>query len=311
MDYKDYYNILGVDRQASEAEIKRAYRKLAIQHHPDKNPGDARAEDRFKEINEAYEVLSDPAKRQKYDQLGSQYEAWQRRGGRTGGFDWSQWAGGMPGGVHVEVGDMDDLFGGGFSDFFNSIFGGMGTGGPSTSRRTRRTAGRVPTHEQQIEISLSEAYSGTTRLLQMNGRRLEVTIPAGARSGTKVRISGQARAGAAQGEGDLYLAIKVAPDPRFERRGDDLHTQIDIDLYTAVLGGEVQVPTLGGTVVLTIPPGSQPGQSFRLRGRGMPRLRKKNEPGDLYAHLNIILPRKLDAKQRQLFEQLRDLDHAS
>lgn len=298
MEYKDYYRILGVDRKATADEIRKAYRKLAVKYHPDKNPGDKKAEDRFKEINEAYEVLSDPEKRARYDQLGSSYRAWQQAGGQPGAFDWSQWMAGAPGGVRVEVGDLGDLFGSGFSDFFNAIFGGMPRQGygPGVSRRGRDI-------EHAVTITLSEAYTGTTRTLQIDGRRLEVKIPPGARTGTRVRLPAKGAAGAA-GPGDLYLVVQVEPDSRFEREGDDLHVEVEVDLYTAVLGGDVRVPTPAGPVLLTVPPGSQPGQTFRLSGRGMPRLRDASQHGNLYARLKVNLPRKLSARERELFEEL-------
>lgn len=301
MEYKDYYKILGVERKADAEDIKRAYRKLAVKYHPDKNPGDKQAEDRFKEINEAYEVLSDSEKRARYDQLGVSYRAWQRSGGRPGSYDWSQWMAGAPGGVRVEVGDLGDLgelFGGGFSDFFNAIFGGMPRQG-YTSRRASR--GRDIEHA--VTITLSEAYAGTTRTLQIDGRRLEVKIPPGAQTGTKVRLPEKGESGAGKA-GDLYLVVEVKPDPRFEREGDDLHVEVEADLYTAVLGGEVRVPTPAGTVLLTIPAGSQPGQTFRLSGRGMPRLRDASRHGDLFAHLKVNLPRKLTDRERDLFQEL-------
>ncbi len=301
MEYKDYYSILGVDRKATADEIRKAYRTLAVQYHPDKNPGDKKAEDRFKEINEAYEVLGDPEKRARYDQLGSSYQAWQQAGGRPGSFDWSQWMAGAPGGVRVEVGelgDLDDLFGGGFSDFFSAIFGGMPRQGYSPGARRR---GRDIEHP--VSITLSEAYKGTTRTLRIDGRRLEVKIPPGARTGTRVRLPAKGEAGAA-GAGDLYLVVQVEPDARFERKGDDLYVEVEVDLYTAVLGGEARVPTPAGHVLLTIPPGSQPGQTFRLNGRGMPRLRDATSHGDLYVRLKVNLPRKLTARERELFEEL-------
>ena len=297
MEYKDYYKVLGVERNTDEKAIKRAYRKLAVRYHPDKNPGDKGAEERFKEINEAYEVLGDAAKRAKYDQLGASYDAWQRTGGRPGGFDWTQWMGEMPGGMRVEVGDLDDLFGGGFSDFFQAIFGGSPARGPAGRARSR---GRDL--EQPVAISLQEAFSGTTRELRRNGRKLEVRIPPGARSGTRVRVSGQGEAG-----GDLFLLIDVAPDPRFTRDGDDLHAQVDVDLYTAVLGGEIELPTPGGQVVLTIPAGSQPGATFRLKGRGLPGLQQPSRKGDLFAHLQIQLPRSLSTEEKDLFKKLASL----
>jgi len=293
VEYKDYYKILGVERGADDKAIKRAYRRLAVKYHPDKNPGDRRAEERFKEINEAYEVLGDPSKRAKYDRLGASYEAWQRQGA-PGGFDWAQWMGGAPGGVRVEMADLEGLFGGGFSDFFEAIFGGGFAGAAS---------GRGRDLEQRVAISLEEAYHGTRRQVRRDGRSLDVKIPPGARSGTRVRVAGQGEGGRG-GAGDLYLLIDVADDARFRRDGDDLHVEIEVDLFTAVLGGEVRVPTLAGPVVLKIPPGSQPGQTFRLKGRGMPRLSRPSQKGDLYARLRVDLPRDLSPEERALFEQI-------
>jgi curved DNA-binding protein len=312
MDYKDYYKILGVDKNADEKAIKAAYRKLARKHHPDMNQNDPKAEERFKEINEAHEVLSDPEKRAKYDRLGADWQRWQQTGGRPGDFNWGQWA--SPGGVNVRYGnpeDLEDLFGAGspFSDFFTSIFGGMGSGTTHSGGfefRSRAQTGQDIEH--LVEISLAEAYHGATRILTKEGRRLEVKIPAGAKTGTKVRMRGEGGSGLSGGPaGNLYLKIEVKPDPRFERSGDDLQTMAPVDLYTAVLGGEVRVPTLSGEVTLTIPPGSQNGQKFRLRGKGMPKLNKSGEFGDLYARLDVRLPTKLTSEQRKLFEQLRQL----
>jgi curved DNA-binding protein len=315
MEYKDYYKLLGVDKKATEKEIKTAFRKLARQHHPDVNPDDPAAEGRFKEINEAYEVLGDSEKRAKYDQLGANWHRWQQAGGRPGDFDWSQWATGGPGGqrVHVQYGspeDFEDLFGGGspFSDFFTSIFGGMGGGRSSGGFDFMSRPQRGRDIEHEVEISLSEAYHGTTRLITKDGRRLEVKIPAGARTGTRVRMRGEGGGGSGGGEaGNLYLKVKVANDPRFELKEDNLYTTVPVDLYTAVLGGEIRVQTMSGGVNLKIPAGSQNGQTFRLRGKGMPRLRKSGQHGDLYAKLEIKLPTKLTAKQRELFEQLKKL----
>ncbi len=311
MEYKDYYKILGVERGASDEEIKKTYRKLALKYHPDKNPDDPEAEARFKEINEAYEVLGDTKKRAKYDQLGSSYRDWERTGRDPGNFDWSQWSTGYPGGgnVRVEVGDLGDIFGGGgFSDFFNSIFGGsaaQGVGG--FGRRQARTPRRGRDIEQPIQISLTEAFTGTERVIQRDGNRLEVSIPPGSKTGTRVRVSGKGEPGSA-GSGDLYLRVNVQDDPRFTRKRDDLHTQVTVDLYTAVLGGEVKVPTLSGDVILTIPAGSQPGQSFRLKGRGMPRLRESSRNGDLFVELNVEIPEDLNDRERELFEELVNLE---
>ncbi|MEW6715945.1 MAG: DnaJ C-terminal domain-containing protein [Chloroflexota bacterium] len=308
MEYKDYYKILGVDRKTEQDAIKRAYRKLALKYHPDRNPGNKQAEEKFKEINEAYQVLGDPEKRARFDQLGTSYERWQRMGGRPESFNWGEWFTASPtGGVHFEMGDLEDLLQGGFSDFFYRIFGGMpgGTGqGPFTQRERPR-----PQHiyEQPVTISLKEALYGATRQVQFNGRRLEVKIPAGARTGTKVRMSG---AGPRQVNGkpsDLFLVVQVQPEPNFDRRQDDLYTDIQINLYTAVLGGEVRVPTLEGDLILTIPAGTQPNQTFRMRGRGMPLLSNPNKRGDLYVCTKVDIPIKLNSKQRQLFEQLARL----
>lgn len=307
MEYKDYYKILGVDKTADEKEIKKAYRRLARQFHPDMNPGDKAAEARFKEINEAHEVLSDPEKRRKYDELGQNYQRWQQAGGQPGGFDWSQWmAGGQPGGVRVEYGDisdLNDLFGGsGFSDFFDAIFGGMAA---QTARRG--AAGRAPAPardiEHEVEITLEEAFRGTQRLMEIDGRRLEVKIPAGVKTGSKVRMAGEGLPSGRDGlRGDIYLVIKVLSHPIFERRGDDLHCEVPVDLFTALLGGEVRVPTLDGPVALRIPAGSQSGRVFRLAGQGMPRLKTAGR-GDLYARLRVTLPEKLSDEELRLVRE--------
>jgi curved DNA-binding protein len=304
MEYRDYYKILGVERSADEKAIKRAFRKLAVQYHPDKNPGDPRAEERFKEINEAYEVLGDPAKRARYNQLGSSYQAWQRTGGAPGGFDWSQWASGAPGGMRVEVGDLESILGAGFSDFFTSIFGGMG--GAQPSGFGGQAAPRGGDVEHGLRISLTEAYHGTRRTLARDGKQLEVTIPPGARTGTRVRLSGQGSRGRSQ-SGDLYLVVDVEPDARFERQGDDLHVEVQTDMYTVLLGGEVTVPTPAGDVTLTVPGGSQPGQTFRLKGRGMPQLRTPSARGDLFARLRVTLPTQLTAEEKDLLQRLSKL----
>ncbi len=279
MDYKDYYKILGVNRNASKEEIKKVYRQLALQFHPDRNPGDAAAEEKFKEINEAYQVLSDEEKRSHYDRLGSAYQNWERTGGSSGGFDWGDWFTGSQGGggVRVDMGDLNDILGGGmgdgiggFSEFFSRVFGGLGgfQQGYGTAGARRQPRQQVPSspYQQQVTISLHESFQGATRMLEANGRRLEVKIPAGARTGTKVRVAGIGPLQPNGQKGDLYLVIKVADDPRFERIDDNLNTEVQIDLYTALLGGEAKVATLAGEVMLTIPPGTQPGQTFRLGG---------------------------------------------
>jgi curved DNA-binding protein len=289
MDYKDYYKILGVDRKASKSDIRKAYRKLAMQYHPDRNPGDKQAEERFKEINEAYQVLSDLKKRDHYDRLGSDYSSWQRRGA-PGDFNWDQY-GGYPGGTRVDFGDMDDVFGGGFSDFFRTVFG---IRGEEPGSRQSQAQG----YQQELEISLDEAYKGTTRVLQTDGKQKQVRIPAGVRTGSKVRVVSAGPNGL-----DLYLIIDVKDDKRFERRGDDLHTTATVNVFTAILGGEADVETLNGKVKLNVPAGTQPEQVFRLSGRGMPHVKNPNEKGDLYVHLKVQIPQYLSAKQRELLDE--------
>lgn len=310
MDYKDYYKILGVKRTASAEDIKRAYRKLALEFHPDRNPGNSKSEEKFKEINEAYQVLSDSQKRAHYDQLGDAYNRWSRTGGKPGGFNWEAWtAGGSPSGGRVDSINIEDLFGGGsFSDFFRTIFEGGRTAQADVTESMRSSGASFQRpQEQAVEISLLEAYQGTTRHLELNGRRLEVKIPAGSRTGTKVRVSG---AGQQRPDGtrqDVYLVVNVSNHPNFERKRDDLYTEIEIDLYTAVLGGEVVAPTLSGNVVLTVPPGTQSGQRFRLAGRGMPLIKSPKKHGDLFVDVKVQLPRKLNERQRELFRQLAEL----
>lgn len=286
MEYKDYYKILGVERSASEEDIRKAYRKLAKQYHPDYNPNNKQAEERFKEINEAYEVLSDPKKRAHYDRLGADYSQWQRRGA-PGDFNWNEY-GGFPGGARINIDDLGDVFGG-FSDFFQTIFGMGG----------RQTAQAQPQgYQQDVEITLEEAYKGTTLLISSAGKQKRVRIPAGVRSGSKVRVAGAGPDGL-----DLYLNIHVADDPRFERRGNDLYTTATIDAFTAILGGEADVETLDGRVKLNIPSGTQPEQLFRLAKRGMPHVREPKEKGDLFVKVKVQIPKYLSSKQRELLEE--------
>lgn len=286
MEYKDYYKILGVERNASEEDIRKAYRKLAKQYHPDYNPNNKQAEERFKEINEAYEVLGDPKKRAHYDRFGADYSQWQQRGA-PGNFNWNEYSG-FPGGVHVNIDDLNDMFGG-FSDFFQTLFG---TGG----RQAART--QPQGYQQEVEITLEEAYKGTTRVISSGGKQKRVRIPAGVRTGSKVRVAGAGPDGL-----DLYLIIRVADDPRFERHGNDLHTTTSIDVFTAILGGEADVETLDGRVKLNIPPGTQPEQVFRLAKRGMPHVRDPKEKGDLFVKVKVQIPKYLSSRQRELLEE--------
>ena len=306
MAKRDYYEILGVNRGAAPEELKSAFRKLAREYHPDVNKSPD-AEERFKEINEAYDVLYDTAKRKKYDTLGAnwqQYEAYQRAG-EQGPFQW-----GGPGGGNyrtVTQEDLENLFGGegmggGVSDFFRTFFGG-GFGGATGRAQPRSRRGQDI--EQDLEISLEEAYRGTTRLVDKDGRRLEIKIPAGVKAGSKVRYAGEGMSGDMGGAaGDLYLRIQIEAHANLERQGDDLKTEIPVDVYTAVLGGEVNVPTLKGQLVLKIPPETQSGKVFRLGGQGMPKLNQPNAFGDLYAKVRIVIPEHLSSDERELFEKL-------
>jgi len=290
MDYKDYYKILGVDRKASEEDIRKAYRKLAKQYHPDYNPNNKGAEEKFKEINEAYEVLSDPKKRSHYDRLGSDYSQWQRRGG-PGNFNWDQYGGGFPGGTRVNMDDLNDMFGGGgFSDFFQTIFG-MGGARPTSRSQPRG-------YQQEIDITLEEAYKGTTRLIESSSKQKRVRIPGGVRTGSKVRVAGAGPNGL-----DLYLIVQVTEDPRFERRSNDLYTTASIDVFTAILGGEAEVETLEGKIKLNIPAGTQPEQTFRLAKRGMPNVRDQKDKGDLFVKIKVQIPKYLSSKQMELLEE--------
>ena len=295
MEYKDYYKILGVAKTATEKEIKAAFRKLARKHHPDVNPGNKEAEARFKEINEANEVLGDKEKRKRYDELGANWDAFGRQApqGRA-------WPGG---GVRV---DFEDLGGGGFSDFFRTFFsgGGGGFGGFGGSEEAFSPASDA---EGEVDLTLAEVFRGTTREVSLGGprRRVEVKIPPGVRDGSRVRVAGEGGRGTGGRRGDLYLRVRVAPDPTFERKGDDLQTTLRAPLTAAVLGGEAQVPTLEGTVGIKIPAGTPAGQVFRLRGQGLPKLGAPGERGDLLATLAVELPRTLTARQRELFEELR------
>jgi len=307
MEYKDYYKVLGVDKKASADEIKKIYRKLARKYHPDVNPGDKTAEERFKEINEAYQVLTDSEARAKYDRLGASWNAYQRAGAQ-GGFDWGQWASGFnQSGGQVDLNDILGGFNSGrsgssFSDFFEAIFGGMNVEQQAQASRKGQD------YNQTIEIALEEAFSGTSRILRIGGRRIEVKIPRGAKTGTKVRVRGEGAEGAGGGpKGDLYLEIAVKPHPSFERVGDDLYLELPVNLYSAVLGGEAIVPTLKGKIKLRIPPETQSGRTFRLRGQGMTKLKNPDERGDLYAKVVVTLPDDLSDREIELFEELADI----
>ena len=325
MEFKDYYSTLGVAKAASDAEIKRAYRKLARQYHPDLNPGDKKAEARFKEVNEANEVLSDPDKRRKYDELGANWRAYDQAppdGGRGGPADWSADPRGGATYRTMTPEEMQDLFGNQdpFSDFFHTFFGGAGApGGQTGSARAGRSAraGKGRDLEQAIDLTLEEAFAGTSRRLvtTRDGKdhSVEVRIPAGVKNGARVRAAGEGAAAPRGGRaGDLYLTVRIHPHPRFERHGQDLHLRIDVPVTTAVLGGEVEVPTLAGAPLrLKVPPLTDHGRIFRLRGHGMPTVGRPDERGDLYATVAVRIPSRLSEAERQHYEALRTLEGAT
>jgi molecular chaperone DnaJ len=344
MEFKDYYQVLGVSRDADEKQIKAAYRKLARKYHPDSNREDPDAEERFKEINEAYEVLKDSEKRAKYDRFGADWERYQQAeasGYSAGPEDFASWYSGAPGGgrAHYEYHTTGDT---GFSDFFETLFGDHFGGRTTTRERRRSQPQRGQDFEYPVEIPLRDAYHGTSRRFDlqinercptcggsgMNGRgfcpncggsgtvprnkTIEVQIPKGVRTGSRVRVAGQGSSGVNGGpNGDIYLTITVKPDPRFAIDGNNLRTDMDVPLYTAILGGEVVVPTIDGSVALTIPPETQNGRVFRLRGKGMPALKSQQTRGDLLARVRIQVPTNLTDEEKELFRQLADLRSGS
>ena len=326
MEFKDYYSTLGVAKTASEKEIKQAFRKLARKHHPDVNPGDKAAETKFKEINEAYEVLGDADKRKKYDELGANWRQYEQAASQ--GFDPRQGAGGWNvnfggggggGGYRTMTQEeVNEMFGGEnpFSDFFQTFFGGAGPGAGETRgrqgrARTRARAGRDV--EQEIDLGLEDLYHGATRrfAIQHDGhqRTVDVRIPAGLNDGARVRVAGEGEQGSGGAQaGDLYLRIRQSPHPQFERKGRDLYTRVSIPLTTAVLGGEGEVRTLAGkSLRLKIPAGTQVAQVFRLKGHGMPVANQSGEHGDLYATVDVQLPKHLTPEERGHFEALQKL----
>jgi len=321
MDFKDYYATLGVDKGASQKELKQAYRKLARKHHPDVNPGDAGSEQKFKELNEAYEVLGDPEKRKKYDELGSnwrQYEQAQHAGGPAGspfGDAWTVNTGGPGGYRTMSEEEMQELFGGQdpFSDFFHAFFGG----GTEPGRRGRQARARVQKGrdvEQRLVLSLEDAFRGARRRLAITyggqARTVDVRIPAGVSDGSRVRVQGEGTPGTGgAASGHLYLRVEIAADPRFERRGADLYTKVSVPVTTAVLGGEADVVTIDGqTLRLKIAAGTQNGQVLRLKGHGMPRTGKGLDRGELYATVSVRVPVELSAEARAHYEALARLD---
>ena len=327
MEFKDYYATLGVAKTATEKDIKQAYRKLARKFHPDVNPGDRAAESRFKAINEAYEVLGDPDKRRKYDELGAnwrQYEQAQQHGagGPFADGAWTVNVGGGEGGFRTMSEDeMRRLFGdqNPFSDFFQTFFGGAAaeaTGRPGRQGRGAR-ARRGRDVEQDLDLSLEDAFHGATRRFAVkqegHTRSVDVRIPAGVNDGSRVRVAGEGEHGAGgAASGDLYLRVHLLPHPRFERRGRDLYVRVQVPVTTAVLGGESDVPSIDGKRLrLKVPPSTQNGQVLRLKGHGMPAVGRQEDRGDLYAAVDVRLPRALTPEQAQLYESLKRLEEDS
>ena len=295
MEFKDYYEILGVPPNADKKVIQQTFRQLARKVHPDVNPGNKDAEEKFKTINEAYQVLSDAKQRKKYDELRAQYQQWQQTGGRQQDFDWQNWSTQPNQGARVQYAspeDMEDLFGNDspYSDFFTNIFGQARKGGRGTPSRPRR--GRDV--EYEVELTLEEAFHGAERLLEIDGRHIKAGIPAGVRTGSRVRLAGQAEPGQNGGPaGDLYLIIQILPNETFEREGDDLHMDVPLDIFTAIAGGEIRIPAMERPLTLTIPTRTNANRSFRIRGKGMPHLGDPDKRGDLFARVKLVLPDSL------------------
>jgi curved DNA-binding protein len=318
MEFKDYYKILGVDKGADAEAVKKAYRKLAAKYHPDKNPGNKAAEERFKEVNEANEVLSDPEKRKRYDQLGAHWNDPGFQNGFQGGFGGREWAGAGGGGRRrsrtFTENDLGDIFGGGgsFSDFFETFFGGTGMGGGAGPGMGRQGGAWTPgqpgaDYQADVEITLEEAYAGARKVFEINGRKLKLAFKPGIADGRVIRMEGKGGRGANGGpDGDLHLRIHVLPHPVFERRGDDLHMMLDLEIQDAVAGKTEEIRTLGGNVKLRIPPGTDNGKVFRLKGQGMPVYGREDERGDLYVTVRLRLPRHLKPAEEDFFRKMAE-----
>lgn len=313
MEFKDYYKVLGVDKKATEDEIKKAYRTLARKYHPDTNKTDKDAESRFKDISEAYEVLKDTEKRRKYDNLNNSYSNFRSTGGRNEDFNWQDWfaksgqTGKQPRGEGRTVGDFFNT-GGGISDFFERIFGG----GFAQQQGFKQPPARGEDYTTEVELTLEEAFKGTSRTLQINGQKLEIKFKPGIADGQQLKISAKGLPGKHGGTaGDLLINVKIPQHKQVTRTGDDLRVDATIDLYKAIFGGTSKIKTFGGVLEFNIPPESQPGKLVSLRGQGMPKYANPAQRGDLFITLNVKLPTKLTDKEKELFEQLRELRKSS
>lgn len=304
MDFKDYYAVLGVDKQASQEEIKKAYRKLALKYHPDKNSGDKTAEEKFKEVAEAHEVLGDPEKRRKYDQLVSN---WRQYENADSGFSGSDGAFRRGRSYNDAYGDAENLFGSGrgFSDFFESFFGSMGAGRTGSGGFSFDFGTPSADLQGELTIDIEEAYHGTERIVDLGGERIKVKIKPGAYDGLKLKVRGKGTKGDDGSRGDLYLTVKVASHPRFERKGNDLHIEQPVDVFIALLGGKQEVDTFSGKLNIQLGECTANGKRVRLKGKGMPIYNKPAHFGDLYIKLMVKMPERLTAEQRQVLTQLK------